>query len=292
MSLFPDDRPEQAARLAPKLRDLASQGVFIGTSSWKYDGWLGSIYSPARYVTRGKHSKAKFEADCLTEYAETFPTVCGDFAFYQFPTPEYWAKLFDATPREFVFGLKVPEDVTVAKWPGHARYGARAAQDNEHFLNPAIFASFFAKRLESYHKQVGPLIFEFGTFNKQTFPTPADFLARLDAFLGALLEGFRYAVEIRNPEHLWPDYLGVLARHNVAHTFNAWTRMPALDEQAQLDDAELSDRLEREIQRSGRLAEAVTNLSKRLGEVRKTLPKRCGMGGTSNGISGRRRKRR
>ena len=29
----------------------------------------------------------------------------------------------------------------------------------------------------------------------------------------------------------------MLASHNVAHVFNAWTRMPALDEQAQLPDA-------------------------------------------------------
>ena len=42
------------------------------------------------------------------------------------------------------------------------------------------------------------LIFEFGTFNKKTFPTPADFLASLDPFLEALPIGFQYAVEIRN----------------------------------------------------------------------------------------------
>ena len=29
--------------------------------------------------------------------------------------------------------------------------------------------------------------------------------------------------------------------HNVAHVFNAWTRMPALDEQAQLPDAYTAD---------------------------------------------------
>jgi hypothetical protein len=38
-----------------------------------------------------------------------------------------------------------------------------------------------------------------------------------------------------------PDYLGLLASHNVAHVFNAWTRMPALDQQAQLTDAYTAD---------------------------------------------------
>src|ERR1700734_2479599 len=113
MSLFsePDDIPPQAARLAPKLHALAAAGIYFGTSSWKYEGWLGSIYSEERYLTRGKFSKKRFEDTCLSEYAATFPTVCGDFAFYQFPTEQYWAKLFDATPDSFLFGFKVPEDI-------------------------------------------------------------------------------------------------------------------------------------------------------------------------------------
>jgi hypothetical protein len=44
------DRPQQAARLAPKLRALAAEGVYFGTSSRKCEGWLGSVYSPERYL--------------------------------------------------------------------------------------------------------------------------------------------------------------------------------------------------------------------------------------------------
>ncbi len=46
--------------------------------------------------------------------------------------------------------------------------------------------------------------------------------------------GFRYAVEIRNPEYLTTGYLDLLKSRKVAHVFNAWTRMPVLDEQAQI----------------------------------------------------------
>ena len=77
------------------LKALAAQGIYFGTSSWKYEGWLGSIYTPERYTTRGKFSRRKFEDECLAEYAETFPAVGGDFSFYQFPAPEYWQRLFD-----------------------------------------------------------------------------------------------------------------------------------------------------------------------------------------------------
>jgi uncharacterized protein YecE (DUF72 family) len=252
-----NDTPEQAARLAPKLRAFADQGVYFGTSSWKYDGWIGSIYSEDRYVTRGKFSKAKFEENCLIEYAQTFPTVCGDLTFYQFPSERYWAKLFDATPTDFIFGFKVPEDITVETWPTHARYGKRAGLANENFLNTQALDQFFTSRLRRYGKQVGPLIFEFGTFNKKTFPKPADFLAALDPFLKALPPGFRYAVEIRNQEYLSREYLAVLASHNVAHVFNAWTRMPGLDEQAQIPEAFTADfTVTRALLRKGRAYDA------------------------------------
>ena len=92
-SLFAEPRP-----LAKRLAALAQRGIFIGTSSWKYEGWLGSIYTPERYFTRGKFSQKKFDDTCLAEYAETFPVVCGDFSFYQFPSDEYWRKLFGSSP--------------------------------------------------------------------------------------------------------------------------------------------------------------------------------------------------
>lgn len=233
----PEDLPSQAARLAPKLRRLAENGIFFGTSSWKYEGWLGSIYSPERYRTRGKFSRKAFEAECLEEYAQVFPVVCGDFAFYQFPTAEYWERLFKSTPERFLFAFKAPEDITVARWPTHARYGTRAGRENATFLDAEVFKTLFARRLESYRDQVATLIFEFGTFARSTFPTPADFYARLDVFLEALPGGFRHAVEIRNPEYLGADYFALLARHGVAHVFNAWTRMPELGAQRELPGA-------------------------------------------------------
>src|SRR6478609_9102047 len=126
MSLLPasdEASPPQAARLRPRLRALADQGVYFGTSSWKYEGWLGQIYSPERYATRGKFSQAKFDSECLQEYAETFPIVCGDFSFYQFPSAAYWKRLFGETPDTLKFAFKVPEEITVATWPAHARQG-------------------------------------------------------------------------------------------------------------------------------------------------------------------------
>jgi uncharacterized protein YecE (DUF72 family) len=246
MSLFPlfdpaDAPPPQAARLAPKLRALADQGVYFGTSSWKYEGWIGSIYSRDRYATRGRFSRQKFDAECLAEYASTFPVVCGDFAFYQFPDPRYWNRLFESAPDPLLFAFKVPEDITVPRWPGHARYGNRAGQENDAFLRADLFETLFTDRLEHHADRVATLIFEFGTFNKSTFPTPADFYSRLDTFLTELPGGFRYSVEIRNKEYLGPAYFDLLSRHNVAHVLNAWTRMPELGAQVDMPGAFTAD---------------------------------------------------
>jgi hypothetical protein len=65
---------------------LATKGVFVGNSSWKYEGWLNQLYTPGRYEYRGKVAKTRFERDCLSEHAETFKTVCVDAACNTFPS--------------------------------------------------------------------------------------------------------------------------------------------------------------------------------------------------------------
>lgn len=230
LSLFP---PEPAFRdkLAARLRTLAARGVYVGTSSWKYPGWLGQIYREERYITRGRFSQKKFESECLTEYAEVFPAVCGDFSFYQFPSPDYWRRLFAGVPAGFQFGFKVPEEITVREWPKHLRYGARGGLENESFLNAELFDAAFLRALEPYRDRVGPLIFEFGTLPKRHYEGVEPFSADLDGFLGRLPPGWRYSVEIRNREFFDQPYFEVLRRHNVAHVFNSWTRMPELPRQ-------------------------------------------------------------
>ena len=135
----------------------------------------------------------------------------------------------------------MPEEITVPRWPGHARYGTRAGTVNHGFLDNNLFHEMFTWPLERYRDRVATLILEFGTFAKSTFPKPDDFFAQLDPFLGAVSQHFRYAVEIRNPEYLGPDYFSLLSSHNTAHVFNAWTRMPELGEQIAMPGAFTTD---------------------------------------------------
>jgi len=240
-SLFEEPSQFDRERLRNRLSVLASQDIFIGTSSWKYEGWLGQIYTRDRYQTRGRFSQKRFQDECLSEYAETFPIVCGDFSFYQFPSEQYWRKLFGSAPSTLQFAFKVPEDVTVKQFPRHPRYGTRAGDDNSTFLDAPLFQSAFLDLLAPYQPRVAVLILEFGSFPRQCYPDAGAFLSELDPFLAALPRDFRYAVEIRNPEFLSPEYFACLRTHGVAHIFSAWTRMPEIGVQMHLQDARTAD---------------------------------------------------
>ncbi len=227
LSLFDLPSSFDKAALAQRLRTLAERKILIGTSSWKYDGWLDQIYTRERYLSRGKFSQKAFEAECLAEFAETFPIVCGDFSFYQFPTPEFWKKLFTGAPPQLQFALKVPEEVTVEVFPRHPRYGPSAGRANEAYLNADAFRAMFLEPLEPYRSRIPCLIFEFGARGA----TADEFISQIVPFFEALPETFRYAVEVRNREYLVAPYFDALKEHKAAHVLNAWTKMPPLGEQ-------------------------------------------------------------
>jgi uncharacterized protein YecE (DUF72 family) len=240
-------------RLRDRLREFAARRIYIGGSSWKYEGWLDQIYTRSRYLTRGRFSKKRFEESCLQEYASVFPAVCGDFAFYQFPSEAFWAKLFRQTPETFRWGFKIPEQISVPAWPVHPRYGALAGLANPSFLDAGLLAQAFLRPLESYRQQVGVLIFEFGTFTRKPFATADEFVKLLDPFLSLLPPGWRYAVETRNADFLNARFFDCLRAHNVACVYNAWTRMPGIKEQMAIPGSHTSDLIvARALLRNGR----------------------------------------
>ena len=239
--LFDHRPPFDRARLAGSLRKLAAGDIWIGTSSWKYPGWVGQVYTRERYLSRGAFSQRVFEAECLREYAETFPIVCGDFSFYQFPSEQYWRRLFGSTSPALKFAFKVPEQVTARVWPDHQRYGPQAGLVNTSFLDPQSFVEGFLDPLVPYRTQIATLIFEFGTFSRQSYADVREFTRDLDRFFGAVRRPFPYSVEIRNPGFLAPEYFHCLRANGLAHVFNAWTRMPELDRQLRLTEAFTAD---------------------------------------------------
>jgi uncharacterized protein YecE (DUF72 family) len=263
LPLFEDPSPGFRAGLAQALGRLAAENVLIGTSSWKYEGWLGQVYSAGRYLSHGNFSQKRFQNECLAEYAETFPVVCGDFSFYQFPSADYWKRLFNSAPEGLRFALKVPEEITRKTFPTHERYGARAGVGNESFLNAGMLNAMFLEPLRPYEHRIPVLMFEFGAFSRVDYGHLREFVGDLDRFFGAIPRDFRYAVEVRNPHLLADEYFDCLRSHGVPHVFNAWTHMPELSAQIEMPRSFAGDfTVCRALLRRGRpYAEAVKKFS-------------------------------
>ena len=264
------DREVMKARAA----DLAAKGVFIGTSSWKYEGWMGQLYTPQRYEDRGKVARTRFERDCLSEYAEVFKSVCVDAAYYAFPGGNYLTGLAAHVPSGFQFGFKVTDEITVRKFPNLERFGLRAGKPNENFLNAALFNSAFLQPCEAIRPNVGILIFEFSRFYPGDYARGADFVADLDRFFGKLPTGWPYGIEIRNQHWLAPEYFACLARHRVTHVFNSWDAMPSVGEQLAMAGSRTNPRLvaARFLLKPGRKYEDAVNAFKPYDRVKDPNP--------------------
>jgi uncharacterized protein YecE (DUF72 family) len=227
-------------RMQERAGSLAGQGVYLGTSSWKYAGWIGQLYTGNRYEYRGKFAQTRFERDCLREYAEVFKTVCVDAAYYSFPGQQYLERLAEQVPEDFRFGFKVTDTITIRNYPQLNRFGDLAGKPNENFLNADLFARAFLRPCEAIRPKIGLLMFEFSRFWPANYQHGRDFVADLDQFLGQLPQGWPYGIEMRNRNWLQPQYFDCLARHRVTHVFNSWEAMPPVSEQLALP-ASLTD---------------------------------------------------
>lgn len=241
MSLFEAKSGFDLRTLRAGVKELAEEGIYLGTSSWKYPGWMGQLYDRDRYETRGKFSEARFNKECLEEYASVFPTVSVDAAYYNFPTEKYAQGLASLVPPGFEFGFKVTDDITVKRFPKIPRFGEKGGQLNPFFLSPEVFVRDFLNPLECIKEKVGVLVFEFSNFKVEDFARGRDFVEQLDHFLGSLPVGWRYAVEVRNRSFLHPDYFAMLRQYGIAHVFTSWTKMPTLTNQWAMAEAMTAD---------------------------------------------------
>jgi uncharacterized protein YecE (DUF72 family) len=221
-------------KLKSAVSAFAARGVLLGTSSWKYPGWFGQLYERDRYVWRGKFSNARFERNCLSEYAQVFKTVSVDAAYYQFPNRAWLEEMASQVPSDFQFALKVTDEITVRQFPNLPRFGSRAGRLNANFLNADLFVSAFLGACEPFKSHLGVCLFEFSQFHSGDFSRGREFVAALDEFLAKLPRDWRYGVEIRNRTLLQPEYFAMLTRRAVAHVFNSWQDMPPIHEQAAL----------------------------------------------------------
>ncbi len=150
-----------------------AESIRIGTSAFTAEGWEGSFYP------RGMKP-----ADFLSYYATIFDTVEVDSTFYRTPALSTVKGWYAKTPPGFVFAVKIPQVIT------HEKVLRDCEDDLSHFL----------ETMDALEEKLGPVLFQFGYFNKSKFKSGAEFLARLKAFLEQLPEGsnlrWRFGIRI------------------------------------------------------------------------------------------------
>jgi len=174
----------------------------IGTSAFTAAGWPGKFYP-----------EGLPEREYLSYYATKFDIVEVDSTFYRTPALTTVKGWHSKTPPGFLFTAKVPQRITHEK----------VLVDCE-----AEFSEFL-KVMDALGEKLGPLLFQFGYFNKKVFVGVNDFLARLRPFLKKLPKDHRFAVEIRNKTWLVPQFVETLRERGVALALidQSWMPRPA-----------------------------------------------------------------
>jgi uncharacterized protein YecE (DUF72 family) len=151
----------------------------IGTSAFTAAGWE-QVFYPA-----GMKS-----ADYLSYYATKFNPAEVDSTFYRTPSPGTMHGWERKTPVGFILAAKVQQIIT------HEKVLRDRDDDLKRFL----------ESIDLMGDKLGPLLFQFGYFNKTAFKSGKEFLARLEPFLKKLPKGYRFAFEIRNEQWLSSEF--------------------------------------------------------------------------------------
>jgi len=201
--------------------DKFLDSVKIGTCSWKYPSWKGIIYSK--------------DVGCnyLKEYAGHFNTVEIDQWFWSLfpgdkivlPKPEVVENYIKSVPSDFRFSVKVPNAITLTHH--YKKEKNESLKPNPFFLSTDVFHQFL-HLLQPMTDYLDALIFQFEYLNKQKMPNQEKFQHQFIEFLKKCPEGFRYCVEIRNPNYLNESYFDFLKASHLFHVFLQGYYMPSI----------------------------------------------------------------
>lgn len=157
----------------------------LGTQGWNHPAWVGPFYPPG---TRAR--------DMLRLYTRAFGTVEVDSTFYALPAEVIMRSWCESVPEEFVFSLKVPQEIT----------HERRLVDVEGPLHR------FCSRAGVMGDALGPLLVQLSP----AFHPNAGNREALRAFIELLPGEYRWAVEFRQPGWLDAETLELLRQYNVA----------------------------------------------------------------------------
>ncbi len=165
------------------------RNLYLGTSSWSTESWVGPFYPPGTPP-----------AEFLSAYARHYNTVEVDSTYYRIPSRKMVQGWFDRTPPGFTFAVKFPGEIT------HKRVLIDCERETEEFLSV----------MELLGNKLGPLLLQFPYLNQQVMPNSEEFLSRLSRYIERLPRTHHYAVEIRNRKWLGQPLIDLLCQYDVA----------------------------------------------------------------------------
>jgi uncharacterized protein YecE (DUF72 family) len=196
------DKLEEAGKPASSLkveRPYSLPGILLGTSAFTANGWQGSFYPP------GMKSQ-----DFLSYYATQFATVEVDSTFYGCPSASTVSNWAARTPEDFIFAVKIPQVIT------HDKALVDCDAEFEEFV----------KTMDILGPKLGPMVFQFPSFDRWKFPKQESFLAVLIPFLKKLPADHQFVIEIRNKTWLDARFADVLRVYKVALALTDTSFMP------------------------------------------------------------------
>jgi uncharacterized protein YecE (DUF72 family) len=182
--------------------------IHFGTCSWKYDSWRGIVYPEQRKINH------------LQEYTKKYNTVEIDQWFWAMPKRDDVEQYVDSVPDNFIFSIKVPNAITLT-------HPYKKQILNPNFLSVELFNDFI-DILSPMHHNLGVLMFQFEYLNKQKMKSLDEFKALLEIFFKKCPSGFRYGIEIRNPNYLKESYFDFLRKMGISHVFLQGYYMPSI----------------------------------------------------------------
>ncbi|MBC7682085.1 MAG: DUF72 domain-containing protein, partial [Ferruginibacter sp.] len=202
----------------------------MGTSSWTYPGWAGLLWD-------GDYSETTLSKHGLAAYARhpLLRTVSVDRNFYRALSASQYAAFAAQVPDDFRFVVKAPSLVTDALVRAE---NGRGQQTNAAFLNAGLAAQdFILPALEGLGHKVGALVFQLSPLPPQLLARMPEVLARLGRMLAALPalrptapDGV-FAVEVRDPAFLTPDFITVLRSVGATYCLGLHPKLPPIGEQ-------------------------------------------------------------
>ena len=196
----------------------------LGSCSWKYESWVGLVYS---------NSKSK---NYLYEYSKKFDTVEIDQWFWSLfppskvvlPQKKVVEDYKKSVPSEFLFTIKAPNSITLTHFYKNTKESE--LKPNPYFLSVELFNEFL-ESIVPIKKQIGCLIFQFEYLNKQKMSSLSQFQLKFREFYNKLDKKIPpVGIELRNPNYLNEKYFSFLSELGIAPVFLEGYYMPPIAE--------------------------------------------------------------